>query len=883
MQIINTVVYRGKNIYSYKPMIKITVDLGDYYDTPTNKIDSFNERLINYLPGIRTHKCSTGVEGGFVDRLKEGTYLAHVAEHSILELQAMLGFDVKHGKTRVTDDEKKYDIIYEYELEKAGLLCGEIVIDMFNCMISGKQYPFAKEFSSLQEKIAKYSLGPSTDAIYKEAVSRGLPVTRIGCDSILQLGYGKYQKRIEATLTENTSCVSVDIACDKELTKQIMRDACLPVADGCLVYSKDDALHEAKMIGYPVVVKPKDGNQGKGVCVNINHDDELIKAYDIAYKYSSEIMVEKFITGKDYRVLVVDNNVIAVSQRIPPFVVGDGISTIKQLVDRINDDPQRGIDHERQLTKIIIDDISIAVLHKKGLFLNSVLKKGEKVYLRENANLSTGGTAIDCTDIIHPSNIEMAVKAAKLIGLDIAGVDITAPDISKPIGETGGVIIEVNAAPGIRMHHYPTHGKPRNAAKAIVDMLYPSRSKFSIPIVSVTGTNGKTTTTRMIAHILSLYGYNVGMTTTGGIYINNKCIMKGDTTGPVSARTILSDKNVEAAVLETARGGIIKYGLGYEAADVGIITNISDDHLFIDGIKSLEEMAFVKSLVVEAVKDKGYAVLNADDPMTPIISERVKCGIIYFSQNKDNIILKKHLKEGNIGVFLNNNVICIGRGEEITPVSNIVDIPSTIEGKISYNIENSLAATAGAFGLNIPPEAISKGLETFYLNEIQNPGRFNIYNVGNFRVLVDYGHNEAGYRGVLEAAKKLGAMRLVGVIGVPGDRSDENAIRLGKIAGEEFDYIYIKEDRDLRGRNPGEIARLMEFGAISAGRSRDSIEIILSETEALKAAMDNSKPGDLIIIFYEKLEGVLDVVKKYASVKVKNKKEIVRKSKVKGA
>lgn len=865
MQIIKTQVYRGRSIYSHKLVIKMVVDLGDYFDTPTNKILNFNNNLLKFIPGLKNHACSTGVKGGFITRLDEGTYLGHVAEHAILELQNMLGFDVKHGRTRVTEDEKVYDIIYQYELEKAGVMCGEMVIDMFNALIEGRDYPFEAKFDNLREVVSQYSLGPSTDAIYKEAIKRGIPVTRIGCDSILQLGYGRYQKRIEATLTENTSCVSVDIASDKELTKQILREACLPVAPGRVSTDLDDALDEAKSIGYPVVVKPKDGNQGKGVCVNITNDQEFAEAYNIARKYGSDVIVEKFISGRDYRVLVVGDSVVAVSQRIPPFVIGDGISSISELVEKENANPKRGVDHERQLTKIIIDDISMSSLRKRGYSLSSVLKRGEMLYLRENANLSTGGTAKDCTDIIHPDNIAVAVKAAQLIGLDIAGVDITTPDISKPMAETGGVIIEVNAAPGIRMHHYPACGKPRNAAKAIIDMLYPPGSKSSIPIVSVTGTNGKTTTTRMIAHILSLYGYNVGMTTTGGIYINNKCIMKGDTTGPISARTILSDKNVEAAVLETARGGIIRSGLGYDLADVGIITNISDDHLFIDGINTIEELAYVKSLVVEAVKDDGYAVLNADDPMTSIIAERVKCKIIYFSRNKDNIILKKHMMDGNMAVFLNNDIICIGRGEEITPVASVADIPSTLEGRISYNVENSLAAVAGSIALNIPVDAISRGLKTFYLNEIQNPGRFNIYNIGNYRVLVDYGHNIAGYMGVMDAVKKLGASRLVGVIGVPGDRSDENAVALGRIAGENLDYIYIKEDSDLRGRSPGEIARLMEKGVLSAGKTKDDIKIILPEDKALETAMNKSRPGDLIIVFYEKLDRVMEVIKRVSS------------------
>ncbi|KPU44573.1 cyanophycin synthetase [Oxobacter pfennigii] len=869
MHIKNTQVYCGRNIHSHKPVIKMTVDLEEYYDTPTIKIPGFNERLIQCLPGLKEHKCSLGIERGFLKRLSEGTYLAHVAEHSILELQNMLGFNVKFGRARATEDVNIYEIVYQYEVENTGILCGELIIDTFNDIISGKDISFMDNFLKLKKQAESFALGPSTDAIYKEALKRKIPLMRIGDDSILQLGYGRYMKRVEATLTENTSCVAVDIACDKALTKKILKDACLPVAEGYTVKDKDDALYFAKKMQYPVVIKPKNGNQGKGVCVNLNSDEEVIEAYDIAKKISQEIMVEKFIEGKDYRVLVVGDTVAAVALRIPPFIIGDGMSSIKELVDIENKNPKRGCDHEKVLTKIQLDDISVGTLKKKNMSIDTVLKKGQKLYLRENANLSTGATAKDCTDIIHPLNAELAIKAAKLVGLDIAGVDITTFDIGKPIIETGGVIIEVNAAPGIRMHHYPAEGKARDAAKAIVDMLYPKDSKYSIPIVSVTGTNGKTTTTRMIAHILSLYGYNVGMTTTSGIYINNKCVLKGDTTGPVSARTILSDKNVEAAVLETARGGIVRLGLGYDLADVGIITNISDDHLGLDNINTLEDMAFVKSLVAESVKDEGYAVLNADDHFTPQISERVKSNIIYFSINKDNIILKKHLKEGRISVYVNEGAIYIAKGEENTIAANIADIPSTMDGRIAYNVENCLAAISACVGLNIPVDVISMGLKTFYLNEIQNPGRFNVYNVGNYRVLVDYGHNVAGYKGVLEAAKKLGASRLVGVIGVPGDRSNENAVKIGRIAADYFDYMYIKEDSDLRGRSPGEIAKLLEMGAISGGKSKDSINIILSEEKALDTAMNDAKPGDLIIVFYEKLDGIVEVIKRHIDMEGK--------------
>lgn len=883
MQIKNTQVYKGRNIYSHKLVIKMTVDLEEYYDTPTNKISGFNEKLLQYIPGLKEHKCSLGIEHGFQKRLEEGTYLGHVAEHSILEIQNILGFNVKYGKARVTDNDRVYDIVYQYELEKAGILCGELIIETFNKIIAGEEVDFKEKLSEIQKKISGCTLGPSTSAIYTEAVKRGIPVTRIGYDSILQLGYGKYQKKVEATLTQNTSCVSADIACDKELTKKILKNACLPIADGFIVSDVEEAVRAAEDIGYPVVIKPRNGNQGKGVSVNLRNEGQIREVYNIASKYGSDIIVEKYITGKDYRVLVVGDNVIAVSQRIPPCVAGDGISTIRELVDIENRNPKRGNGHEKPLTKIIIDDVSMACIKKRGFSLDSVLKKGETLYLRENANLSTGGTAKDCTDIIHPLNMELCIRAAKLIGLDIAGIDITAPDISNPITESGGVIIEVNAAPGIRMHHYPAEGKPRNAAKAIVDMLYPDGYRFSIPIVSVTGTNGKTTTTRMISHVLTLYGYNVGMTTTSGIYINNKCILKGDTTGPSSAKAILGDKDVEAAVLETARGGIVRSGLGYDLADVGIITNISDDHLGIDGVNTLEDLAFVKSLVVEAVKDNGYAVLNADDTFTPLISKRVKSRMIYFSINKDNIILKKHLKDGGIGVYVNNEIVCIEKKGEVFPVAGIMDIPCTMEGRIFYNIENSLAAVAGCAGLGIPIEAISRGLKTFYLNEVQNPGRFNIYNVGNFRVLVDYGHNIAGYTGVLDAAKKLGASRLVGVIGVPGDRSSENAVKLGKIAGENLDYIYIKEDADLRGRSPGEIARLMELGVLSSIKDKGSVEIILSETKALETAMNNANPGDLIIVFYEKFDSILEVIKKASSPKIKKRADQASGKAIQGA
>ncbi|MGI6113484.1 MAG: cyanophycin synthetase, partial [Mahellales bacterium] len=651
----------------------------------------------------------------------------------------------------------------------------------------------------------------------------------------------------------------------KTITKEVLESVGIPVPRGGVCTTLRDAIEICSDIGYPVVIKPENGNQGKGVSLNINSSDEVKTAFKLAKRINKNVIVEKYIPGNDYRILVVQDRVVAVAQRIPAHVVGDGYRPVKELVCRVNESKERGEDHEKPLTKIKIDEISQNLLKKQGLSLDSIPAKGRIVYLKPNANLSTGGIAIDVTGKIHPYNIEIALRAARAIGLDIAGIDISTPNIALPLSETGGAVIEVNAAPGIRMHHYPSQGKGRNVGKAIVDMLYPPRQDFTIPIVSVTGTNGKTTTTRMISHIIRGMGLTVGMTTTGGIFINDKCILKGDTTGYESARIVLQDKSVEAAVLETARGGIIRSGLGYDLANVGVITNISEDHLGMDGINTLEEMAFVKSLVVEAVRDEGYSVLNADDPMVVSISRRARGSIIYFSRCENNIIVQKHLSDGNTCVVIKENFITVLNGDATTKVIEIKQVPATLGGKLKYNIENSLAAVAACCALKIPVDIISKGLMTFYTDELQNPGRFNIFNVGNFRIVVDYGHNKAGYRAVLEGAKQMGATRLVGIIGVPGDRDNRFIMDIGKICGEMLDEIIIKEDIDTRGRVVGEVSRLLEMGVISSGKPRKAVKIILREEEALKHAMYNARPGDMIIIFYERLDPVLDIIKGYSN------------------
>ncbi|WP_094549578.1 cyanophycin synthetase [Petroclostridium xylanilyticum] len=871
MKIIDIQCLRGRNIYCHRPVVKLTVDLEDYCDTPTVEIEGFNDRLVHLLPGIKRHCCSPGYEGGFVDRLKEGTYLAHVAEHIILELQSAAGYDSRYGKARVWKEPNIYHIIYEYKNEKCAVEAAQLAVKLINALIKGEELDINGEIKKLVKISSQYELGPSTKAIVDEAVKRGIPVTRLGNESLVQLGYGKYQRRIQSTITDATSCIAVDIAGNKFLTKQILSEQDIPVPYGDIAYTEDSAVTLAEAIGFPVVVKPYDGNQGKGVALNLSSEQQVRKAFQAASAFSPAVMVEKFIEGKDYRVLVVGDKVSAVAERRAACVVGDGTSTIAQLVQKENLNPLRGEEHEKPLTQLKMDNTVQQVLEKQGLTDQSIPSKGQVVWLRENGNLSTGGTATDRTDEIHPYNAQIAVKAAQAIGLDIAGIDITSPDISVPLYRNGGAVVEVNAAPGIRMHVYPSEGKARNVGKEIVDMLFPEGVPCSIPIVSVTGTNGKTTTTRMIAHILRTCGLTVGMTTTSGIYIDEKCILKGDNTGPHSARMVLGNRSVEAAVLETARGGMVKRGLGYDRADVGIITNITEDHLGIDGINTLEDLAFVKSLVVEAVKKDGYAVLNADDAMVLEIIPRVRSEIIYFSKNHDNPIVVKHLKQGGRAVYIKDNIIVMAKGNETTPVLNVKDIPATYQGKVECNIENSLAAVSGACGLKIPVEKIVQGLKSFRADVNVNPGRFNLFELGSFSVLVDYGHNIAGYRTVLDSARRLGAQRLVGVIGMPGDRLDRHISLVGRLCGENFDYIYIKEDSDLRGRKQGEAADILYNSVLEGGISKENVEIIYNEVEALQKAMLDARPGDLIIIFYENFEPIVECIKKISQELEKNR------------
>jgi cyanophycin synthetase len=840
-------VYSGKSIYSLRPVMKMTVDIGEYGEIPTKDIPSFNEKLLDLLPGLRNNCCGLGYEGGFVDRLREGTYLAHVLEHVILEMQAVLGYDVSFGRTRTVTAPSEYTLVFEYQNEVCAQECAKVAVFILNNLLCGKDILIDEFLDYLRKISVETELGPSTAAIVNEAKKRGIPVTRIGHESLVRLGYGKNSRLVESTMTDATSCIAADISSNKQLSKLLLGEQRIPVPTGKVVYSELSAQMAAVQLGAPVVIKPLDSNQGKGVRLNLTNPDEIAEAFLSASQYSGGVIVERYVTGEDYRVLVVGGAVRAVSRRVPACVTGDGRQTIRELIDAVNLDPNRGEKHEKPLTKLRLDAAAVSFLKRSGRTPETVVPAGETVFLRANGNISTGGTAIDCTDLIHPDNAELAVRASAALGIDIAGIDIVAEDISKSILETGGVIVEVNTAPGIRMHLYPAEGAPRNVARDIVDFLFPDEKSVLFPIVSVTGTNGKTTVCRLIQHVLMMTGRTVGLTSTGGTYIGHMRIARGDNAGPMSARSLLASRAIDAAVLETARGGILREGLGYEAADVGVITNITEDHLGLGGVRTLDDLVYVKSLVAEAVKEGGAAVLNALDPTTPAVLKRVKARPILFCNAP-----MKELPPGlpNCACVTNDGGwIRVKDGGKTLNIAHVREVPLTLGGLVGVNIENALAATAALYGLGVPTETIRAGLMSF----TDNAGRFELYSYKNTAVMLDYGHNTAGIATVLDVCKKLERRRLVGIIGMPGDRENTAVAEVGRLCAGAFDRILVKEDDEKRGRRDGEVAGLLYRAAIGAGFPANRISVIPDELEALRQALMESEDGDLIVVFYEKL------------------------------
>ncbi|GIM29651.1 cyanophycin synthetase [Clostridium polyendosporum] len=858
MKLIKEKVYEGRNIYSHKKCLRIDIDLEGYSEIPTKDIPNFNFNLTKLLPELYKHRCGIDEEGGFVKRLEEGTYLAHVCEHTIIAIQNIMGIEVSYGKARVVEGEH-YFVVVQYEHKKVALGAVYLVIDLINSLINQKPINFEERVSYLRKTLVEETTGPSTKAICDAAKRRKLPIIKLGESGIYQIGYGKCGRTFGATIGDGTRCIGADISCDKLLTKRLLEYQYIPVAPGEKVFNTINLLQTAEKIGYPVVLKPQFGNKGKGVILNIKSEKELLKVYKVLSDNYKDIIIEKYIKGNDYRICVVNHEVIAVAKRMPPYLIGDGEHNIVDLIKILNSDPRRGESHEKPLTKIKIDENLLECLNKQGVDISSVPLIGEKVLLRENANLSTGGSAIDCTDEICEENRELCIRASKVLGLDICGIDICTEDISKPIYNSG-VVVEINAAPGIRMHHFPSEGKSRDVAGSIVDMMYNNNPR-NIPVISITGTNGKTTTARLAGYILSLIGYNVGITTTEGIIVGNKYLDYGDDTGPDSARTVLLNRDVDVAVLETARGGIVRSGLGYDLADIGVITNITEDHLGIDEIESMEDLSFVKSLVVEAIKEDGYAVINADDEWSLKILNRVKARKIFFSIKDDNVYLRKSINEGNPGIYIKDNALFVENNNKKYYICAVNEIAITKSGKLKYNVYNAMACCAALVGIGVDYCIISKGLKQFQGDENYNPGRFNEYDINGIKVILDYGHNIDGYKSVLEALKDIPHKNLIGIIGVPGDRSDSSIERIGSICGEAFDYIYIKEDIDSRGRKSGEVAQIILKGINKTVNMKRGVYLVLDELQALKTALTRAKTGDVIIVFFEQFQNLVEYIK----------------------
>lgn len=858
MKILNQTIFEGKNIYSHKKCMRVELDLCGYCEIPSKDIKGFNEGLVAVLPELKEHRCGIYEEGGFVTRLKEGTYLAHICEHSIIAIQNRLGINVAYGKAREIKDDKYY-IIFQYEYRVIGIEATRLAVDLINALVYNERINFGDRIKALEEIICKESIGPSTRAIMEAAKRYKMPIFQLEDSGFYQIGYGKQGRVIEATIGAQTSCVSADIASDKELTKALLMNQNIPVPDGANVCNVINLLKEGQRIGYPLVLKPRYGCKGKGIILNISSEKELVKAYNNIKKKYDHLIIEKYVEGNDYRVCIVDNNVVAVSLRKPPCVMGDGKQTLKELIRNLNSDPVRGYDHEKPLTKVKIDEELLTFLSKQEISLNKIPLSGDIVPLRQNANLSTGAVAIDCTSKISEENKEICIRAAKAVGLDICGIDIKTKDISEPLSKNG-VIIEINAAPGIRMHLHPSKGGMQDVGEAILSLQY-NGAPMNIPVISITGTNGKTTTTRLVSHVLKKMGHNVGMTCTDGIYIDGKCIEHGDNTGYCSAKTVLLNKDVDVAVLETARGGLIRRGLAYDVADVAVITNITEDHIGLDGINTIEELAFVKALVGEAVKQDGYVVLNADDEWSKRIISRISARKIFFSRDINNEFLERNITQGGIAVYLKEDALWVTNANRKYKILDIKDMPIALGGVLEFNVENAMAACGALVGAGIDYCMISKGFKSFKLNEEYNSGRFNIYNVDGVKVILDYGHNIVGYKSVLSSLSNMKKEKIIGVIGVPGDRRDEDIYEVGRMCGSLMDEIIIKEDIDKRGRKNGEIAALLENGIKESSNNR--YKICLEEVNALKEALRISKTGDLIIVFYEQLDPLVDIINEY--------------------
>ena len=870
MRVLDRSVYVGPSHYARFPVIRLELDLGTLEAWPTGRLGAgFIDALGEALPGLAEHGCSYREPGGFFRRMREGegTWLGHVLEHVAIELQNVAGEDVTFGKTRSIDGRPGvYTVVYEFAQRDEGVAAGELGLRLLSSLLpeplreagavpEGWSWPVARdEFIRFAQRRA---LGPSTAALVRAAESRGIPWLRLNDQSLVQLGHGKYQQRIQATITGRTPHIAVELASDKEETNRILGSLGLPVPRQELVQSAEQAVRAARRIGFPVVTKPYNGNHGRGISIRLTTDEEVATGFSVAREHSRSVIVETFLEGDDHRLLVVNGELVAATRRTPGHVVGDGVHTITELIDIVNRDPRRGVGHEKVLTRIGLDGQALQMLDRAGLTAGSVPEAGRVVFLRSTANLSTGGTATDVTDVIHPDNRDMAVRAVRAIGLDVGGVDFLSTNIAESYRSIGGGICEVNAAPGFRMHVAPSEGTPRDAAGPVIDMLFPPGAPSRVPIAAITGTNGKTTTARMLAHIAKMAGFTPGLTTTDGVYIDGQRTVQGDMTGPVSARMVLADPQIDVAVLETARGGLLRAGMGVQEVNVGAVLNVQSDHLGLKGIDTLEQLAEIKRVVVEVATD--CAVLNADDPLTLRMSGYTDAAsICYVTMTPQHQLVREHVRAGGRACALEAGV----NGQMITlydkgghmPLLWTHLIPATLEGRATHNVQNAMFAAALAFSLGIKLDAIRQGLRTFDTTFYQAPGRMNVFDEHPFKVLFDYGHNAHAVGVMADLAQRLDVKgRRIVVMAGPGDRRDEDLKAIALAVAGRFDHYICRRDDQLRDRAPEEVPRILAQALREAGVPESRIEIIPDEREAIEAALRMGATGDLLLVFADHL------------------------------
>ncbi len=863
MKVLEIKTLKGPNYWSnYRHnLIVLKLDIGELEEYPTNLIAGFSERIEAMIPSLFAHRCSQNYEGGFFERVKEGTWIGHVIEHIALEIQSLAGMECGYGRTRSTGDYATYNVVFSYEIEAAGIYAAEAAVRIAEKIISGEAYNINEDIEKLKQIKIRKGFGPSTQSIINEAKKKKIPFRSMENGSLILLGQGVNQKMIRASMTSNTSSWGVETACDKEETKKILAKAYIPVPTGEVASTEDGLKEIIEELGFPVVIKPIDGNHGRGITTNIKTPEHAVSAFKIAKTISDDIIIEKYIEGDDYRFLLINYKLVAVAKRTPAMIMGDGVSTIQQLIDQTNADPKRGDGHEKVLTTIKVDKVTEAILKGKNLTLETVLPIAEILFLKDTANLSTGGTSTDVTDIVHPTNIFLAERVAKLMNLDICGIDVVAKDISVPLNlNNNGGVIEVNACPGFRMHLNPSKGLARNVAEPVIEMLFPNNKNSRIPIIAVTGTNGKTTTTRLTAHIAKTAGHNVGYTTTEGIYIRDHAIHYGDCTGMQSATTILTDPTVDFAVLECARGGLLRSGLAFDHCDISIITNVSEDHLGLKGIRTLQEMADVKAVVARSTFDHGYSILNADDDLVYNMMEELDCNIALFSTDVNSERIKKHCESGGLAAVIEKGYLTICKGEWKIRVSKIDAIPLSFNGRAECMVKNILASVLAAIIQNFKIEDIRTALQTFIPSPELTPGRMNIFNFRNFDFMVDYAHNTGGFMELKTFMDRTQASSKIGIITGVGDRRDEDIKNLGIFSGKMFDEIIIRHDKDMRGRQKSEITDLLIKG-IHEENMNIAITVISDELEAIQYAIDHAPKGAFIVLCTDEINESIEYIK----------------------